>query len=381
MKRTKVNFTLTEAENRSQSYEYIFHVRRILENWSLLSDRPIDLKSYSLLTSGLCHLPDSSFWKNHSCLCADGAPIEFCETLSNTISGPAYTIDPGPYQAPPLDRTFHALDLSESVLAQSKNEKGFHHTVGTIRTWISKNKNPERSFRLWLAVSCQEYGDPIIKLYLNFKKEFLKEILPTIEPLLRNLQRQPDGIGAPIMTLLAKEGYLKQIGVTLKPDGVSKVKLYYRLPRIDYLRLKHFCGVAQIPSHIFTEYVHKMLQKKSDWADRRSGIGIEMGHDGQCNALAFYHYTNKYFCNDEVLRERVEVFGRQCGWNLTRYRQICRLLQYDPYICQRPLLGFSATKLGGAGLRIYSSTGDLFKKKSRSSITKTFLSMNELAIT
>ena len=303
-----------------------------------------------------------------------------CETLSNKIVGPAYTIDPGPLQAPPLDRAFNALDLAESVLARSKNEKVFNHSVETIRNWIIKNAKTGSSFRLWLGASCQENGDPVIKLYLNFTKEFLHEVLSSIKPLLKDLHREPSETGFPVMALLSQEGYVKQIGLTLHPDGVAKVKLYYRLRRIDYSRLQHLCGVAQISPQIFSKYIQQMLQGKSDWSDRRSGIGMEIGCDGQCDVLALYHYSDKYFLNDEILRKRVELFGRQCGWNLSKYRQICRLLQYDFHSCQRPLMGFSVTKEGGTALRLYSSTGNLMQGKTVNSVSRAPSPINELVL-
>ena len=64
MTRTKGILALAKTESESQSYEYMFHVRRVLENWSLLSDRPIHLENFSVVTSGLRHLPDSFFGKN-----------------------------------------------------------------------------------------------------------------------------------------------------------------------------------------------------------------------------------------------------------------------------------------------------------------------------
>lgn len=334
---------------------YLDRVTRLVEDWALLAGA--DGHGAARLRLPLRALPPPprpEAWRRHSALCADGAPVELCETIAAITVGPAYTCDPGPYGADPALRLRQALGLAERLLEPAAGAAGL---LAELRRLLFPPAVPLEQHTLWVGLAHGPGQAARVKLYWNLgwktSADSWQRTLAALDA--TGCRPRPEALG--LCAQLARRGFPRMLALSFSPGGAVGAKLSYRLARADLddlLELAHSCG---LPGAGLRTYVARVLRGRAGWSDDRAGVGVALDGDGGVEGLALYHYTWPYFQDHEALRRSIIAAAPAFGWDVQSYKATSRLLDG----CRRSLLGFSLLRSGATGLHVYGSTGHLWR--------------------
>jgi len=341
---------------------YLERAEQALEAWFLLYGLQPELDQFHLLASGLKELPPVESWRQHSRLCADGAPLEFCYGLGARPVGPGFTIDAGPYGAGQEQRLEHALKLArqaaESLSCDSR-------MLVDLADCCKNRRGDLRSLAIWLGMAYGREGGrsshvvPRLKLYLsNGRREAAMGLKRALETLAA-LGPAPHNSASSILGALREAGYFRQLALTLEPGGNIQTKLYFRMARVDKALLSRLSSLAGVPEESFTRYVKAFLGEGKDWHDPEAGIGLALDREGESAGLVLYHCLRYYFPDDAAVRQRVLETGPAFGWDTAHYRAASRLLEGNTTARSCWLAGYGVARGGLDGLRLYCGTGSL----------------------
>jgi hypothetical protein len=334
---------------------YLDRVGDMLENWCLLSKvDPARIAPWKPVLSHIFAEQTVQLSRDCSTLCTDGAPIEACETLGSALGGVGFTIDPGPYGGKPGERITQAIAAWEQLNAALPQ----HDLARIVSDTLFEGRELE-NFLLWLGVELRPGGESRLKLYANVHWTTENDSWSRVLTILAALGCAPTSAANDVFRLLASRGFPRMLALSIKPNGECSPKIYYKLNLVDMAFLESLAAIIGIPTEPFERYVRDILRADRAWRDNRCGIGVSLDSNGDTNGLAFYHYTNPYFRDDEQLRERLLQAATNMGWDTTNYRTSSRLIASQAKPELRRLLGFSVDNHGHAGLHIYGTTGYL----------------------
>jgi hypothetical protein len=334
---------------------YLAEVERLLDHWFRLTGCPS--ADPTLLRACLVHLaalPPSREWRGYSRLCADGSPVELCETVGRHPHGPAYTCDPGPYDAPSVERLATAVRLGEDLLA---GVPGGPRLVRTVRERLFPERIAPGLFSLWLGVDhpAQSGAREVrVKIYANLNWRTTDDARSRMLDTFAALGAPAGGAACQLFAVLATRGYPKMLALTVAPSGDYTAKVYYRLQRVDLELFALLAARSALDSAPFALYAERLLRSGPVWSDLNAGVGVVLDTGGEVGGLALYHYVRTYFRDDDQLRQRVLEAAPIFGWDVSVYRATSRLLSAGPGTRLRSLLGFGVTTTYETSLRLYS---------------------------
>jgi hypothetical protein len=335
---------------------YVDRVARLIDDWTLLTTGRPAAPLFHQFASNLeqCVPPDA--WRHHSVLCADGTPIELCETIAPVVVGPAYTCDLGPYGADPATRLALAMRAAARLHANAAEAE---HLLAALREVLFPPQVPLEPHTLWIGAAHGQNGAARIKLYWNLHWKTTDDAWDRALAALATVGCRLDPAAQRLCQRLATWGFPRIMALSVQPDGHVTAKLYYRLAQVNLDRLAQLAHGCDLPSTRFGDYVRQVLHRDGTWCDDRAGVALALDRDGAVEGLALYHYTWPYFANDAALRQRMLAAAPAFGWDVGGYRAASRLVD-GPARC-RHLLGFGLGRTGVPGLHVYASTGHLWQ--------------------
>ncbi|MGB8645241.1 MAG: hypothetical protein WCF84_08380 [Anaerolineae bacterium] len=244
-----------------------------------------------------------------------------------------------------------ALQIAQAALADIP---GAADLVRRICELLQTHLNGQ--WKLWLGAELGQNEKAKYKLYWNADRQTSKSET-AFESVLNAMGCTPGSQARKLIQLLGTGGYPKMLSLSFSPSGHSGVKLYYRLPNIDFTLLGQAVLTAGFALDPFASYVHQMLRVREGWSDPNAGLGIGL-QEGEIEGLALYHYTRRYFLDDADLRRQVLEMSSQFQWDVSAYRASSQLIA-SPDERLRSLVGLSVNRTGETQLRLYARPGHL----------------------
>lgn len=330
------------AGSEIDAVQYISRVVEMLEQWSLLSGvATAEIKRWEPLFRGIFDERRVNFTRAKCPLFADGAPIEFCETVAAWAGGVALNVDPAAY------REGDSQSIARAAIASLiKTVPG----AAPLAAFTGLG-NP-----IWLGGEMRRGGGVGLWVYRAIPGEDRLTDAEDSRLGLEQLRVGPSRAALRILGVLRERAVPRMVGMSLYPVEESRFALYFRLYRSDWRLVQEIVGAAGLSEELFDRFARLFLGAARPWTGRRAGMGLELDGRGEPAGVTFYQNASHHFKSDADLRARVLTVAGEFGWNVGTYRSTSQLLRASDGRRLRRLIGIGATHANGSALRLYGST-------------------------
>ena len=328
---------------------YLERLETLLGHWLTLSgyDRTA-LEYFQAFTSNLHPMPPYPAWKEYSRLCPDGSPVQFCEIVSHSVSGPAFIVDPGPYGAPAEMRLQVAADLASEALARSSSATA---TISRIQSLLAAVREREPDLAL-----CLGYSSGRIGIYFTANSHLRSATWRTMIASLPGFRAQTNASKS-VLALLAHYGHRTAVALQIGASGDRSTDISFRIAKANSPLLDSAATSAGLSPAPFRLFLRRILQQRDAWQDVKATAAVRISDEGAVEELSFIIDARRYFRTDDELRTTVLSVAPDFDWDISLFRPASRLLASPGSRPVRSSVAISALPAGASRLRIFSKTG------------------------